>query len=81
MNPTLSDAWTSGPGPDALYAQFLARSEFRALALGQVMTAETFTDRDSREDNHRGSNEPSPSRAARGQLSSIRVLLKFWVSH
>ena len=29
MNPTLSDAWTSGPGPDALYAQFLARSEFR----------------------------------------------------
>lgn len=29
MDPTLSDVFTSGPGPDALYAQFLARSEFR----------------------------------------------------
>jgi hypothetical protein len=34
MKPALSDAWTSGPGPDALYAQFLARSEFRIQHCG-----------------------------------------------
>jgi uncharacterized OB-fold protein len=29
MKPSLADDWISGPGPDARYAQFLARSEFR----------------------------------------------------